>query len=137
MIYILIGIALLVCAWQAVRSQRLLHSALWLACASALTALIIYILGAPEVAVIELSVGAGLVTVLFVFAINIAGEEALPVVPIIPRPLAWSLVCAGCGFVGLAQPGCIGADEVGVTPGDGFTTPSGITASWMFICRLR
>ncbi len=87
----LILVGLLVCAIQAVRSPRLLHSALWLAGSSALVALMLYLLGAPEVAVIELSVGAGLVTVLFVFAINIAGEEALPTQPIVPKPLAWVL----------------------------------------------
>ncbi len=83
---------LLVCALQAVRAERLLHSALWLAGTSALVALEMYLLGAPEVSVIELSVGAGLVTVLFVFAINIAGEEAMSALPIVPRPLAWVLV---------------------------------------------
>jgi NADH:ubiquinone oxidoreductase subunit 6 (subunit J) len=65
---------------------------LWLAGASALVALEMYLLGAPEVAVIELSVGAGLVTVLFVFAINIAGEEAMSALPVVPKPLAWVLV---------------------------------------------
>ena len=67
--------AIFVCALMAVREERLLISALWLAGTSALAALVMYRLGAPEVAVIELSVGAGLVTVLFVFAINIAGED--------------------------------------------------------------
>ena len=85
---------LLVCAVQAARSQRLLHSGLWLAGTSALVALEMYLLGAPEVAVIELSVGAGLVTVLFVFAVNIAGEEAMSALPVVPRPLAWFLVGA-------------------------------------------
>ena len=75
---ILIIIGMLLCAVMAVRTQRLLVSALWLAGASALVSLWMYILGAPEVAVIELSVGAGLVTVLFVFAINIAGEGIAP-----------------------------------------------------------
>jgi uncharacterized MnhB-related membrane protein len=87
----LIAVGLLICAIQAVRAQRLLLSALWLAGASALTALMIYLLGAPEVAVIELSVGAGLVTVLFVFAINIAGEEPISTISIVPKPLAWFL----------------------------------------------
>lgn len=81
--------AILVCAVQAIRARRLLVSAMWLAGASAATALLMYVLGAPEVAVIELSVGAGLVTVLFVFAINIAGDEPIPARPRIPRPLAW------------------------------------------------
>jgi uncharacterized MnhB-related membrane protein len=103
---LLIVAATLLCALQAVRSSRLLLSALWLASASALTALLMYLLGAPEVAVIELSVGAGLVTVLFVFAINIAGEEVTDLRALVPRPLAW---LAALGAVGLgawmAMPG--------------------------------
>ncbi len=91
-VHVIVVAGLLVCAAQAIHAQRLLHSALWLAGASALVALEMYLLGAPEVAVIELSVGAGLVTVLFVFAINIAGDEAIPSQPIVPKPLAWILV---------------------------------------------
>ncbi|MFB3852439.1 MAG: Na(+)/H(+) antiporter subunit B [Vicinamibacterales bacterium] len=91
---LLIVAGLIVCAIAAIRAERLLISALWLAGASALTALMMYRLGAPEVAAIELSVGAGLVTVLFVFAINIAGDEPLPARPIVPRPLAWALTLA-------------------------------------------
>ena len=97
---ILIVIGTLICAVQAIRVRRLLISALWLAGASALVALLIYMLGAPEVAVIELSVGAGLVTVLFVFAINIAGEETLPIRRLIPRPLAWGLLGACLLLIG-------------------------------------
>jgi len=103
---LLIVAAMLVCAFQAVRAPRLLIAALWLAGASALTALMMYRLGAPEVAVIELSVGAGLVTVLFVFAINIAGEEP-PVTlrSLVPAPLAWvaALCAVGLG-VAMALP---------------------------------
>jgi NADH:ubiquinone oxidoreductase subunit 6 (subunit J) len=47
-----------------------------------------YLMGAYAVAVIELSVGAGLVTVLFVFAISIAGDEPIEFKSIIPRPIA-------------------------------------------------
>ncbi len=93
-VHAIIVAGLLVCGVQAVRAKFLLHSALWLAGTSALVALEMYLLGAPEVAVIELSVGAGLVTVLFVFAINIAGEEAMSALPVVPRPLAWILVSA-------------------------------------------
>jgi uncharacterized MnhB-related membrane protein len=92
LVHILVVAGLLVCAVQAVRAQRLLLAALWLAGTSALVALEMYLLGAPEVAVIELSVGAGLVTVLFVFAINIAGEEVMSALPVVPRPLARGLV---------------------------------------------
>jgi uncharacterized MnhB-related membrane protein len=87
-----LAIAVLVCAIMAIRAPRLLVSALWLAGTSALVALMMYMLGAPEIAVIELSVGAGLVTVLFVFAINMAGEENLPVLAAIPKPVAWILI---------------------------------------------
>lgn len=92
MVYILCVVGVLVCAIQAIRSKRLIVAALWLAGTSALTALLLYLLGAPDIAVVELSVGAGLVTVLFVFAINIAGEENLPSVPAIPRWLTWLFV---------------------------------------------
>ena len=98
---LLIVAAILVCAFQAVRGTRLLIAALWLAGASALTALMMFRLGAPEVAVIELSVGAGLVTVLFVFAINIAGDEPLVTLPsLVPAPLAWIAALAAVGLGG-------------------------------------
>jgi uncharacterized MnhB-related membrane protein len=98
--YILIVIGMVVCAIQAIRVHRLLFSALWLAGCSALVALLMYLIGAPEIAVIELSVGAGLVTVLFVFAINIAGDEVIVVHSIIPKPLAWALLIASVGLLG-------------------------------------
>jgi uncharacterized MnhB-related membrane protein len=84
--------ATLICALQAIRAPRLLVSALWLAGCSALLALSIALLGAPEVGVVELSVGAGLVTVIFVFAISVAGEEMVGVTSVVPRPLAWVLL---------------------------------------------
>lgn len=87
-----VGIVILICAVEAIRAKRLLVSAMWLAGASASVALLLYIIGAPEIAVIELSVGAGLVTVLFVFAINMVGEEPVEITSLIPRPLAWLAV---------------------------------------------
>lgn len=94
----IVAIGILVCAILAVRSKRLLVSAIWLALTSALVALMIYLLGAPQIAVIELSVGAGLVTVLFVFAINIAGEESFSLKPVLPKPLAWGLIAIAFGL---------------------------------------
>lgn len=83
---------MLICAIQAIRSLRLLVSALWLAGCSALLGLALALFGAPEVGVVELSVGAGLVTIIFVFAINIAGEETAVAGAAMPRPLAWVLM---------------------------------------------
>ena len=82
----------ILCAAQAMRASRLLVSTLWLAGASALVSTALYLMGAHEVAVIELSVGAGLVTVLFVFAISIAGEDAMKERSLVPWPLAWGMV---------------------------------------------
>jgi NADH:ubiquinone oxidoreductase subunit 6 (subunit J) len=96
---VLIVVGSLICAIFALRAQRVLISALWLAGTSALVALLLFTLGAPEIAVIELSVGAGLVTVLFVFAINIAGEETYGKGSLIPRPLAWALIVAAGGLM--------------------------------------
>lgn len=100
MLHIIIAAGILVCAFQAVRVKRLLTSALWLAGCSALVSLMLYLLGAPEIAVIELSVGAGLVTVLFVFAINIAGDEAIDIRTLVPRPLSWALVIVSVALLG-------------------------------------
>lgn len=86
--YLLVGVGILACAVLSVSSRRLLISAIWLALTSALVAVLIYLLGAVHIAVIELSVGAGLVTVLFVFAINIAGEDTSRLKALIPVPVA-------------------------------------------------
>lgn len=88
------------CAFQAIRATRLLASAIWLAGVSALVSLVMYLAGAPQVAVIELSVGAGLVTVLFVFAISIAGEDAMDVRAIVPRPVGIILVVVAALLLG-------------------------------------
>ena len=88
--WLLIG-AGIICAYQVMRAQRLILSTIWLACTSALLATMLYRLGATQVAVMELSVGAGLVTVLFVFAFSIVGEITQDPKGIVPRPLVWGL----------------------------------------------
>lgn len=92
MLYILIVAAAIVCALQAITANRLLGSAIWLAATSAMVSILLYLLGAQEVAVIELSVGAGLVTVLFVIAINITGDEEISTKALIPGPIAWVII---------------------------------------------
>jgi uncharacterized MnhB-related membrane protein len=92
MLFGLVMIGIVLCAILAIRAGRLLSSAIWLAGVSALSAILFYMLGAHEVAVIELSIGAGLVTVLFVFAISIAGDEAMSAKPLLPPALGITLV---------------------------------------------
>jgi len=84
----------------ALRARRLLTSTLWLAGVSAVVSVVFYLLGARQVAVIELSIGAGLVTVLFVFAISVAGEEAMGARPLLPGVLAWALPILAIGLLG-------------------------------------
>src|SRR5207244_3024706 len=67
-------VASVLCGAAAMRASRLMASGLWLAGTSAFLAISLYRLGAPHVAVIELSVGAGLVAVLFVFTITTGGR---------------------------------------------------------------
>lgn len=83
-----IVLAACVCGLQAIQSKKLSHSALWLAVTSGLVSLLIYLLGAPQIAVIELSVGAGVVTILLVFAINIVGDEQEEKKPLVPKAIA-------------------------------------------------
>jgi uncharacterized MnhB-related membrane protein len=90
-LYACLVLGAVACAILAIRASRLLAASLWLAGLSALLALFFYLLGAPRIAVIELSVGAGLVTVLLVFAIGVAGDEGAGSRPLVPKPLSWGL----------------------------------------------
>ena len=100
MLYVWLVAGALFCAVQAIRATRLLAATLWLTGVSALVAVILYMMGAREVAVIELSIGTGLVTVLFVFAISIAGEDAMDARALLPTPLAWGFVILTLLFLG-------------------------------------
>lgn len=92
MLYMFLVVGLLFCAVQAIRAARLLPAAFWLAGVSALLSISLYTLGAPDIAVIELSVGVGLVTVLLVYAISITDDGTPAERALVPRPLAWVLV---------------------------------------------
>jgi uncharacterized MnhB-related membrane protein len=97
--YIGLGLGASFCAYRAMISKHLLPSTLYLAGVSALTTVTLYLLGAHEVAVIELSVGAGLVTVLLVYALSVVGEDVFDPKSIVPKPLAFSLVTVIGGLV--------------------------------------
>lgn len=94
MLYAIILTSAVFCAFLTIRARQLIVSALWLAGTSALTSICLYALGAKMAAMIELSVGAGLVTVLFVFAISIAGDDALKADAFISGRLVAALVIA-------------------------------------------
>jgi NADH:ubiquinone oxidoreductase subunit 6 (subunit J) len=79
---------------------RILSCTIYLACVSAAVATMLYLLGAYQVAVIELSVGAGLVTVLLVYAISVVGDDATDPGPVIPRSVAVGLTLLTVSMVG-------------------------------------
>jgi NADH:ubiquinone oxidoreductase subunit 6 (subunit J) len=99
--YILLGVGAVFCAVRAMLATRILSSALYLACISASVAVMLYLLGAQQVAVIELSVGAGLVTVLLVYALSVTGDDATDLKSIIPQPLALTVVALSAVLLGL------------------------------------
>jgi uncharacterized MnhB-related membrane protein len=114
---------MLVCAVMAIRANRLVVSSLWLAALSALLAVLIYAMGASRVAVIELSVGAGLVTVLLIFVVGIAGDEATGGKPLIPRAVSW-----GLGLVALILLGWFTVPLVAPSPPS--SQPSLVSLLW-------
>ncbi len=85
-------------AYRAMVAKRIFTATLYLAGISACVSAVLYLLGAHEVAVIELSVGAGLVTVLLVYALSVVGEDALDPGSIVAKPLAYVFV-AGVAIV--------------------------------------
>jgi uncharacterized MnhB-related membrane protein len=80
------------CAYRAIVSKRILSATIYLACISALVSAVLYLLGAAQVAVMELSVGAGLVTVLLVYAVSVVGDDAMDPPSVVPKPLAFGIV---------------------------------------------
>lgn len=102
-LYILTMAALLFFAHKATRVKGLLNAALWLSGTSAMTSVLIYMMGSPGIAVVELSVGAGLVTVLFVFSISIIGDEKIASKIFIPKWLAISITVVAFGILAVLQ----------------------------------
>ncbi len=66
---IVIGVLLLVMAFMAVNSKKLIKSVLYLSALSMLAVVSFVMLKAPDVAITEAVIGSGLVTSLFVFTL--------------------------------------------------------------------
>ena len=90
--YALFLLGAVFCAYRAIVSKKILSATIYLACISALISAAIYMLGAAQVAVMELSIGAGLVTVLLVYAVSVVGDDALDPPSVVPKPLAFGVV---------------------------------------------
>jgi NADH-quinone oxidoreductase subunit J len=68
---LVLSLAMIVAAIFAVRSSNLIHAALSLAVGSSTLALIFFLLGAPYAGSVQLSVGAGVLSILFILAISL------------------------------------------------------------------
>ena len=111
--YVILTIAIVFCAVLAMRAKLLLSSVLWLAGASAFLSVFLYILGAHELAVIELSVGAGLVTILIVFVLNLVSETPAQGYSTAYRSFGVVCLCVVVGTLGLLiLPSMTGNPEV-------------------------
>lgn len=99
--YLVLGGLAIFCAYRTTVSTRLLACTLYLACISACTSVILFLLGAQQVAAIELSVGAGLVTVLLVYALSVVGDDAHDLISELPKPLAFAMIGIIAIFFGM------------------------------------
>ena len=112
--YALFMLGVVFCAYRAIVSKRILSATIYLACISALVSAVIYLLGAAQLAVMELSVGEGLVTVLLVYAVSVVGNDAMDPPSVIPKPLAFGLVgVVACLLGGMVYPAIPAYFEVG------------------------
>lgn len=101
--YLLLAVGSIICAVLAIRATRLLSASLWLAGVSVFTAIILYCIGARTMAVIELSLSVGLITILLVFAISMVGANSPD--QLVPRRFNWLLIAAAVLLiVGLTLP---------------------------------
>ena len=76
-LFLFIGILLLVIAFLAINSKKLIHSVLYLSALSMLAVIAFVLMKAPDVAITEAVIGSGLVTALFVFVLlSIKRREA-------------------------------------------------------------
>ncbi len=77
--YLILVCIILAAAVVATRARSLIRAAISLFCGSCTLALLFYLMGAPLGAIIQLSVGAGLLSVLFIIAIslteNVGGQR--------------------------------------------------------------
>ena len=69
--YVVLAVAVLAGATVAVRTKTMIRAAVALGLGSVSLAAIFYLLNAPHAAGFELSVGAGLISVLFILAISL------------------------------------------------------------------
>ena len=70
MIYYILLIVLILFAYLAVRAKDLLFSVIYLSVASLSTALVFFLLSAPDIAMTEAAVNTGIVTLIYVIAIK-------------------------------------------------------------------
>lgn len=71
----LLGILMVVTAFMAIESKKIIHTVIYLSLLSMLAVIGFVIMRAPDVAVTEAVVGSGLVTALFIFTLMATKRE--------------------------------------------------------------
>ena len=116
-------VASVLSALLATLARRVMQAGVWLAATSAALATALYFTGAPYVAAIEVSVGAGLVAVLIVFTVADDVDDGLHGTPILRPLLAGALAIVTiiflALFVAMGPPASIGT-EATATSGQSF-----------------
>lgn len=97
-LYILVLFLLATC-FVLIQAKRMISISLALASLSAITASLLYLGGTSTAAVIELSVGAGLVAVLFTLANSLVPERSDTLGIALPRPLVIFLIVLALGIL--------------------------------------
>jgi len=115
-VYSVLLLGAIVCAYRAMTATRILTSTIYLACVSVAVAMTLYSMRAYQVAVIELSVGAGLVTVLLVYAISVVGDDASDLGSVIPKPIAVALTVLAVVLLGWMGFSLTGKNVLGAVP---------------------
>lgn len=100
--FIGIGLVVLITAAGVVLSSNAIYAALFLVANFSVVAVLYLILGAPFIAMAQITVYAGAIMVLFLFVIMLLGAEKLPITGAIPNQ---RILAFGLGLIALVEIG--------------------------------
>jgi len=68
---LVLGVVLLAAAWSAIRAKTLIRAAIALALGNSALAILFFVLRAPYAASVQLSIGGGVMSALFILALSL------------------------------------------------------------------
>ena len=128
-LFIILAVVAIVSALMMVTSKNAVHSALWLVLNFSTIAILYVILNAPFIAMVQITVYAGAIMVLFLFVIMLLGAEQLRGVREVVGAERWQRALAVvCGLLLLLSFGFVLLQEVGVSADTAVVVDSSPTA---------